>query len=235
MFSRTHFVIFTPHLHRFRLSFLPEPRGSRVFPVSGSYPIHLPGFDRFWGLHHRGLLRLFSHSIRGRPAGLPIMALFEMGEKRRQIRERYSDALEEMMRGNIQQAKDTLSKILEKQPTHLPAPSSLANLYSLEGKYCRGHRYPPPGQSRRPGKSGTSLRPGEKQRRSQEGTRRPWKPSTTFWSVTRPTAKPCGRRETSTLSWVTGTKPTRPRRGGEIHQRERICSDRKKGLGGNGI
>ena len=50
------------------------------------------------------------------------------------LRERYSDALEEMLRGNIHQAKDMLLKMVEKRPHHSPAYISLANLYSLEGK-----------------------------------------------------------------------------------------------------
>ena len=43
------------------------------------------------------------------------------------LRERYSDALEEMLRGNIHQAKDMLLKMVEKRPHHSPAYISLAN------------------------------------------------------------------------------------------------------------
>jgi len=51
------------------------------------------------------------------------------------LRERYSQALEQMMRGNIKQAKEAFEKIINKDTDHFPSFISLANLYHLEGAY----------------------------------------------------------------------------------------------------
>jgi len=49
------------------------------------------------------------------------------------LRERYGQALEQMMKGNIKQAKEAFAKILEKEPRHFASYLSLANLHHLEG------------------------------------------------------------------------------------------------------
>ncbi len=51
------------------------------------------------------------------------------------LRERYGQALEQMMKGNIKQAKEGFAKIIDKEPGHFPSYVSLANLYHLEGTY----------------------------------------------------------------------------------------------------
>lgn len=48
------------------------------------------------------------------------------------LRERYGQALEQMMKGNIKQAKEALTRILEKESGHFPSYLSLANLLHLE-------------------------------------------------------------------------------------------------------
>ncbi len=52
------------------------------------------------------------------------------------LRERYGQALEQMMKGNIKQAKEALIRILEKEPGHFPSYLSLANLLHLEGSFA---------------------------------------------------------------------------------------------------
>jgi lipopolysaccharide biosynthesis regulator YciM len=51
------------------------------------------------------------------------------------LRERYGQALEQMMKGNVKQAKEAFAKILEKEPRHFASYLSLANLHHLEGAY----------------------------------------------------------------------------------------------------
>ena len=51
------------------------------------------------------------------------------------LRERYGQALEQMMKGNIKKAKEAIEKIIDKEPGHFPSYLSLANLYHLEGSY----------------------------------------------------------------------------------------------------
>ena len=51
------------------------------------------------------------------------------------LRERYGQALDQMMKGNIKQAKEAFEKIIAKEPGHFPSYLSLANLYHLEGSY----------------------------------------------------------------------------------------------------
>jgi lipopolysaccharide biosynthesis regulator YciM len=52
------------------------------------------------------------------------------------LRERYGQALEQMMKGNIKQAKEALQKIIDKEGEHFPSYLSLANLHHLEGAYA---------------------------------------------------------------------------------------------------
>lgn len=52
------------------------------------------------------------------------------------LRDRYGHALEQMMKGNIKQAKEAFAKILDKEPGHFPSYLSLANLQHLEGGYA---------------------------------------------------------------------------------------------------
>jgi len=52
------------------------------------------------------------------------------------LRERYGQALEHMMKGNIKQAKEALSRILEKEPDHFASYLSLANLHHLQGSFA---------------------------------------------------------------------------------------------------
>lgn len=135
MFSRTYFVIFTLIFIAFGYLFYLNPEEvefslfqDRTLSISPA----LIAFGAFIiGAFFLFLVTLFVDARRA----FQLWRSSKWEKKEGKIRERYSDALEEMMRGNIEQAKDTLSKILEKRPTHLPARISLANLYYLEGKY----------------------------------------------------------------------------------------------------
>ncbi len=135
MFSRSHFIIFTLIFIAFGYLFYLNPE-----EVSFSlYQDHrldispaLIAFGSFIiGAFFVFLVTLFVDARRA----FQLWRSSKTERREGKIRERYSDALEEMLKGNIQQAKESLSKIIEKRPEHLAAYISLANLYSLEGRY----------------------------------------------------------------------------------------------------
>ena len=136
MFSRTHFIIFTLLFIAFGYLFYLNPGEvefllyeDRTLSISPA----LIAFGAFIiGAFFVFLVTLFVDARRA----FELWRSSKTERKEGKIRERYSDALEEMLRGNIQQAKEALSTIMEKRPQHLAAYISLANLYSLEGKYA---------------------------------------------------------------------------------------------------
>ena len=136
MFSRTHFIIFTLIFIAFGYLFYLNP-GEVEFSIYQDHTLSIsPALIAFGafiiGAFFVFLVTLFVDARRA----FQLWRSSKSERKEGKIRERYSDALEEMLRGNIQQAKETLSKILEKYPQHLAAYISLANLYSIEGKYA---------------------------------------------------------------------------------------------------
>ena len=135
MFSRTHFVVFTLIFLGFGYLFYLNPEGvpfslyeEHILTISPA----LIAFGSFIiGAFFVFLVTLFVDARRA----FQLWRSSKTERKDDKIRERYSDALEEMLKGNIHKAKETLSKIIEKRPQHLAAYISLANLHSLEGKY----------------------------------------------------------------------------------------------------
>jgi tetratricopeptide (TPR) repeat protein len=135
MFTRIHFIVFTLIFIAFGYLFYLNPEAvefSLFQDTTLSISPALIAFGAFTtGAFFVFLVTLFVDARRA-------FQLWRSSKSERtegKVRERYSDALEEMMRGNIDRAKETLSKILEKHPRHLAAYLSLANLYSLEGKF----------------------------------------------------------------------------------------------------
>ncbi len=135
MFSRTHFVIFTLIFIAFGYLFYLNPNEvefSLFQDHSLSISPALIAFAAFIiGAFFVFLVTLFVDARRA----FQLWRSSKTERKEGKIRERYSDALEEMLRGNLQEARELLSKILEKRPQHVAAYLSLANLYSLEKKY----------------------------------------------------------------------------------------------------
>jgi tetratricopeptide (TPR) repeat protein len=135
MFSRTHFIVFTFIFIIFGYLFYLNPQEVEFSLWEDRYLSISPALIAFGafiiGAFFVFLVTLFVDARRA----FDLWRSSKTERKEGKIRERYSDALEEMLKGNIQQAKEVLAKILENRPGHLPAHISLANLYSLEGKY----------------------------------------------------------------------------------------------------
>lgn len=135
MFSRTHFLIFIIILIVFGYLFFLNPE-SVSFVLFQDYELSIsPALIAFGafiiGAFFVFLVTLFVDAKRA-------FTLWRSSKRQRRegiIRERYSDALEEMLKGNIAQARDMLIKIMDKRPQHLPAYISLANLHCLQGKH----------------------------------------------------------------------------------------------------
>jgi lipopolysaccharide biosynthesis regulator YciM len=136
MFSRTHFIIFTLIFIAFGYLFYLNPGEVEFSLWEGSSLFISPALIAFGafiiGSFFVFLVTLFVDARRA----FQLWRSSKSDRKEGKIRERYSDALEEMLKGNIHRAKEMLAKILENRPNHLPAHISLANLYSLEGKYA---------------------------------------------------------------------------------------------------
>jgi len=136
MFSRTHFIIFTLIFIAFGFLFYLNPEEVEFSLWEGSSLFISPALIAFgafiMGAFFVFLVTLFVDARRA----FQLWRSSKSDRREGKIRERYSDALEEMLKGNILRAKEMLAKILEKRPNHLPAHISLANLYSLEGKYA---------------------------------------------------------------------------------------------------
>lgn len=136
MFSRIHFIIFTLLFIAFGYLFYLNPEEVK-FILYQDYELStspaLIAFAAFFiGAFFVFLVTLFVDTKRA-------FDLWRSSKRQRRegvIRERYSDALEEMLKGNIHQAKEILARILDKRPQHLPAYLSLANLYCLQGKHA---------------------------------------------------------------------------------------------------
>jgi uncharacterized integral membrane protein len=144
MFSRTHFIIFTLIFIAFGYLFYLNPQEVDFSLWEDRYLTISPALIAFGafiiGAFFVFLVTLFVDARRA----FQLWRSSKSERKEGKIRERYSDALEEMLKGNIEQAKEILAKILEKRPTHLPAHISLGNLYSLEGKPSRSSTKPKP-------------------------------------------------------------------------------------------
>ncbi|HSR13172.1 MAG TPA: tetratricopeptide repeat protein [Thermodesulfobacteriota bacterium] len=136
MFSRTHFIIFTLIFIAFGYLFYLNPNEVE-FSLFQDHTLSIsPALIAFAafiiGSFFVFLVTLFVDARRA----FQLWRSSKSERREDKFRERYSDALEEMLRGNIHQARDILTKILEKRPQHMAAYISLANLYSLEGKYA---------------------------------------------------------------------------------------------------
>ena len=135
MFSRIHFFIFILVIIIFGYLFFLNPE-EIDFILYQDYTISISpaliAFGAFFiGAFFVFLVTLFVDTKRA----FDLWRSSKQQKKEEFIRERYSDALEQMMKGNVSQAKETLAKIIEKNPQHLPSYLSLANLHSLEGKH----------------------------------------------------------------------------------------------------
>jgi tetratricopeptide (TPR) repeat protein len=135
MFSRTHFIVFILVFMAFGYLFFLNPDEVEFTLWHDLRLIISPALIAFGafiiGAFFVFLVTLFVDARRA----FQLWRSSKTDRKEGKIRERYSDALEEMLKGNIPRAKETLSKIIDARPNHLPAHISLANLYSLEGKY----------------------------------------------------------------------------------------------------
>lgn len=136
MFSRIHFILFILIFIAFGYLFYLNPEEVEFSLYQDHKMVISPALIAFGafiiGAFFVFLVTLFVDARRA----FQLWRSSKFERKEGKIRDRYSDALEEMLRGNIHQAKETLSKILEKRPQHLAAYISLANLYSLEKKYA---------------------------------------------------------------------------------------------------
>ncbi len=135
MFSRTHFILFIFVLIVFGYLFYLNPEQVEFTLWEDRRLIISPALIAFGafiiGAFFVFLVTLFVDARRA----FQLWRSSKTDRKEGKIRERYSDALEEMLKGNIPHAKEVLAKIIENRPNHLAAHISLANLYSLEGKF----------------------------------------------------------------------------------------------------
>jgi tetratricopeptide (TPR) repeat protein len=135
MFSRIHFVLFTIILIAFGYLFYLNPDEVGFTFLEDRTVLISPALIAFGafitGAFFVFLVTLFVDTKRA----FDLWRSSKRGRRDGMIRERYSDALEEILKGNLQQAKEILLKILEKRPQHLPSYLSLANIYNLDKKY----------------------------------------------------------------------------------------------------
>ena len=135
MFSRIHFFIFILVIISFGYLFFLNPEVID-FTLYQDYMISISpaliAFGSFFiGAFFVFLVTLFVDSKRA----FDLWRSSKRQRKEERTQERYGDALEQMMKGNVSQAKETLERIIEKNPQHLSSYLSLANLYALEGKH----------------------------------------------------------------------------------------------------
>ena len=134
MFSRTYFVIFLLILILFGYLFYLNPE-ELPFTLYQNYSLRIsPALIAFGafiiGAFFVFLVTLFVDSKRA----FNLWRSSKRQKKEEGIRERYSLALEQTLKGNIGQAKEIFSKIVEKDPQHFASYLSLANLFCIEGK-----------------------------------------------------------------------------------------------------
>ena len=116
MFSRIHFLIFILVIISFGYLFFLNPEvidftlyQDYTFSISPA----LIAFGAFFiGAFFVFLVTLFVDSKRA----FDLWRSSQRQRKEERIQERYGDALEQMMKGNVSQAKDTLARIIEKNP-----------------------------------------------------------------------------------------------------------------------
>jgi|YelNatPaOPRAMG01_1025707.scaffolds.fasta_scaffold08421_9 lipopolysaccharide biosynthesis regulator YciM len=135
MFSRLHFFIFIIIILIFGYLFYLNPEQIE-FTLYQDYTLTISpaliAFAAFFiGAFFVFLVTLFIDTKRA-------FDLWRSSKRQRKeefLQERYSQALEQMLKGNFAKAQEGLQKVLAKNDQHLPAYLSLANLYHLEGKY----------------------------------------------------------------------------------------------------
>lgn len=135
MFSRIHFFIFILIILIFGYLFYLNPEQIE-FTLYHDYTLSISpaliAFAAFFiGSFFVFLVTLFVDIKRA-------FDLWRSSKRRRKeehLQERYAQALEQMLKGNLSKAKEILQKIITQEDQHLPSFISLANLYHLEGKY----------------------------------------------------------------------------------------------------
>lgn len=134
MFSRIHFSIFILILIVFGYLFYLNPEvidltlyQDHTISISPA----LIAFGAFFiGAFFVFLASLFTDTKRA----LDLWRSSKRQKKEELVQDRYSEALEQMLKGNVDKAKSIFSKIIEKYPEHLPSYLSLAHLHSQEGE-----------------------------------------------------------------------------------------------------
>jgi len=165
MFSRTHFIISLSSSSPLAISSTSTP-GSGIFSLEDQYLTISPALIAFEPSSSEPFSSSWSPSS-WMPQGLRALAFLKSERKEGKIRERYSDALEEMLKGNIQEPK---------RPSQDPGPAADPSAHPYipgqplfpRGKVCRGARGPLQSQSPRTRQPGAALRPGEEQRGTEE-------------------------------------------------------------------
>jgi len=137
MFSRIHFFIFIVILIVFGYLFYLNPE-EISFTLYQDYTLSISpaliAFAAFFsGAFFVFLVTLFVDTKRA----FDLWRSSKQQKKEELLQERYSGALEQMMKGNAVKAKEILNKIINKNPQHLASYLSLANLYCLEGEYSQ--------------------------------------------------------------------------------------------------
>lgn len=135
MFSRLHFFIFIMIILIFGYLFYLNPEQIE-FTLYQDYTLTISpaliAFASFFiGAFFVFLVTLFIDTKRA----FDLWRSSKRQRKEELLQERYSQALEQMLKGNFVKAQEGLQKILAKNDHHLPAYLSLANLHHLAGKY----------------------------------------------------------------------------------------------------
>jgi lipopolysaccharide biosynthesis regulator YciM len=135
MFSRIHFTIFILIIIFFGYLFFLNPE-EVDFTLYQDHTLSMSpaliAFGAFFiGAFFVFIVTLFVDTKRA----FDLWRSSKQQKKEELIRERYSDALEEMMKGNVSKAKEILGKIIEKNPQYLSSYLSLAKLHSFEGHH----------------------------------------------------------------------------------------------------
>ncbi len=135
MFSRLHFFIFIVVIIIFGYLFYLNPEQIE-FTLYQNYTLTISpaliAFAAFFsGAFFVFLVTLFVDTKRA----FDLWRSSKRQRKEELLQERYSQALEQMLKGQLAKAQESLQKIIAKNEQHLPSYLSLANLYQLEKKY----------------------------------------------------------------------------------------------------
>jgi hypothetical protein len=211
MFSRIHFFIFILVIIIFGYLFFLNPE-EIDFTLYQDYTISISpaliAFGAFFiGAFFVFLVTLFVDTKRA----FDLWRFSKRQKKEEFIRERYSDALEQMMKGNVSQAKETLAKIIEKTrsiyPPIYPWPTSIR----WKGSITRPSIFSS-GPKRLTPKTWSFFSTFRKTTLPARNIPGRWKPWIIFSSATRRTAGLCAKREKFIFCKAIGRKPMRPRR-----------------------